>query len=186
MLKSKKMSLIVLLIAFVLVFGAFFASSAIRADALEESVSAMPVAEEVVSEKGGVAGYAALYFLADGVTGAALLGIHVSKGWKMALWLTMLSWLLALVAGIVLVLLARLFSGKDAEKPFNYAALLGLVFAVFCPVVGCILSLVGQRRAKVCDGGKLYYIGGYILGGIFVAVSIVLLIAHAVVPFLPF
>ncbi len=135
--------------------------------------------------KGGT-GYSVLYLLVSGVTAPMLIGLHASQGWEMALWISLLFWSLIIGAGIVLILLVKLFTGKDPEKPFNIAALLGLLFSCFMPLAGLILSAVGKRREKVCDGGKLFYLGGFIVSSVFILLAVVLAIVHVCVPFLPF
>ena len=141
------------------------------------------------SEEEGQTGYSVLYFLFDGVTATSLIGLHNTEGWEMALWMSLVFWIMAIAASILLVLLAKVFSGgeEEDELPYNKIAILGLIFSLFMPIAGVVLSFIGKRReGKTHEGGKIFSIGGLIIGGIFVLITIVVAIAHAASPFLPF
>ncbi len=189
--KSKFMSMLVLLFAVVFVFGAVFmgVNQAKEASALGEDTAAV---EALASESPKQAaeeennGYSVFYFIMDGVTATSLLGIAVTEGWQMALWLSMVYWILAVVASILMVLFSKLFVSKDDEKPFNTIALLGLIWSFFMPIAGFMLSMVGKRQAATHEGGKFYYIGGLIVSSIFFGIAIILALVEACVPFLPF
>ncbi len=142
-----------------------------------------PAEEEVKT------GYSVLYFLFDGVTATSLMGLHNTEGWEMALWMSLVFWIMAIAASILLVLLTKVFSGgeEDDELPYNKIAILGFIFSLFMPIAGVILSFIGKRReGKTHEGGKIFSIGGLIIGGIFVLITIIVAIAHAASPFLPF
>lgn len=146
-----------------------------------------PAATE--SSEEGQTGYSVLYFLFDGVTATSLIGLHNTEGWEMALWMSLVFWIMAIVASILLVLLVKVFSGgeEEDELPYNKIAILGLIFSLFMPIAGVVLSFIGKRReGKTHEGGKIFSIGGLIIGGIFVLITIVVAIAHAASPFLPF
>ncbi len=177
--KTKTLGALALLLVLLFAFGAlaFDGASSLRASAAGAGTQASQTGSA------GGTGYAVLYLLVDGVTAPTLIGIHTSQGWEMALWLSLLYWSLAIVAGIVLILLAKLFTGKE---PFNRAALLGLLFSCFMPLAGLILSAVGNRRAKVCGEGKLFYLGGTIVSTVIVVLAVVLAIVQVCTPFLPF
>lgn len=147
-----------------------------------------PAATDPAEEEGHT-GYSVLYFLFDGVTATSLMGLHNTEGWEMALWMSFVFWIMAIAASILLVLLTKVFTGgeEEDELPYNKIAILGLVFSLFMPIAGVILSFIGKRReGKTHEGGKIFSIGGLIIGGIFVLITIIVAIAHACSPFLPF
>ncbi len=149
---------------------------------------AAPAANDPAEEE-GKAGYSVLYFLFDGVTATSLIGLHTTEGWEMALWMSLVFWIMAVGASIILVLLAKVFSGgeEEGELPYNKMAILGFVFSLFMPIAGVVLSFIGKRReGKTHEGGKIFSIGGLIIGGIFVLITIIVAIVHAASPFLPF
>ena len=188
--KSKIKGLWIILFAVVFALGAIFlgASRAQTANAAEETAAVETLATEhtVDPPAEGNNGYAVFYFIMDGITATSLMGIAVSEGWEMALWLSFVYWILAVVASIIMVLVTKSFLGKDEEKPYNYAALLGFIWSLFLPVLGFVLSVYGKRLSATHDGGKVFYIGGVIIGGIFMVLSVLLALFHAGAPFLPF
>lgn len=188
--KSRKMSLLILFLSLILVFCAVFTGvrQAQRVSALEgETASAEALsseAEEAESAEGNN-GYSVFYFVADGVTATALLGLSVTEGWELALWISLIFWILAAVASILMILFLQKFNAGD-DTPFNTVALLGAIWAFFMPVAGFLLSMFGKRFSKTHEGGKPYYTVGLIVGGFFIVLAVVLAIIHACNPFLPF
>lgn len=187
--KSRIKGLCVFLFAVVFALGAIFlgANRTQTANAAEETAVETLATEHTVdppAEENN--GYSVFYFIMDGVTATSLMGIAVSDGWETALWLSFVYWILAIVASIVMVLVTKSFLGKDEEKPYNYAALLGFIWAIFMPVLGFVLSVYGKRLSSTHDGGKVFYLGGVIIGGFFMVLSVVLALFHAGAPFLPF
>lgn len=189
--KSKVMGMLVLLFAVVFALGAVFfgVNGSERASALEddtaaaETLAAQSAADEAAEEENG--GYSVFYFIMDGVTATSLIGIAVSEGWQMALWLSFVYWILAVVASILMVIITKKFFGSEG-KPFNIIALLGLIWAFFMPIAGFMLSMFGKRLAATHEGGKLYYIGGIAVSSVFMGIAILLAFIQAGAPFLPF
>lgn len=188
--KSKIKGLLVFFLMIAMALGVVFmgASRAKSASALDdvtaEAASETEVAPSDADEETHH-GYAVFYLIMDGVTATSLMGLHVSDGWEMALWISLVFWILAVVASILMVLILRLFSADD-EQPFNRIALLGAIWAFFMPLAGLILSSVGKRQAKTHEGGKVYYTVGMIVSGLFIGLAVILAIVNACNPFLPF
>lgn len=185
--KSRIKGLLVFFLMFVMVLGVVLlgASRAQSASAVETAETATETEVTPTDEEEVNHGYAVLYLVMDGVTAAPLMGLHVNSGWEMALWISLLFWILAIIASILMILLLRVFHADD-EKPFNRIALLGAIWAFFMPVAGLLLSSVGKRQAKTHEGGKGYYTVGMIVSGLFLGLAVILAIVNAFSPFLPF
>ena len=184
---TKTLGLFVLLFTLAFVLETVVAGRTQQASALEEAPAAAETSAELSQESGEEnGGYSVFYYVADGVTAVSLVGVAEREGWELALWLTLIYWIMALTASILMVVFSNLFLGKDDGKPFNKIALLGFIWSLFMPLAGIILSVVGKRMEKTHEGGKVYYMSVLIIGGAFILLAIILAIVHACAPFLPF